>query len=168
MLCAACSRGEKQKAAAIEDRAATPDMEVKDISTLISDSGVVRYRINAKLWRMYENAQAQYWEFPEGVYLEKFNERLTVEASLVADYAYYDKRAERWQLRGHVHAMNEMGEEFETPELFWSQPNEKIYSDTTIRITKATSIIEGIGFESNQTMTLYTIQNPTGVFPIEE
>jgi len=35
-------------------------------------------------------------------------------------------------------------------------------------ITREASIIQGVGFESNQSMTNYVILHPTGFFPIEE
>jgi hypothetical protein len=71
-------------------------------------------------------------------------------------------------LRGNVKALNLEGEQFETPLLFWDQEGQTVYSDSSIVITRETSIIQGVGFTSNETMTEYTILNPTGVFPIDE
>jgi len=102
------------------------------------------------------------------VYLEKFNEALDVEASIQSDYAKDLDKQGLWELTGHVHAKNEQGEEFDTPQLFWNQNTERIYSDSVISIRRATSTIVGIGFQSNQTMTEYTILQPTGFFPIED
>ena len=85
-----------------------------------------------------------------------------------ADYAYYNEPEQRWTLRGNVKALNLEGEQFETPLLFWDQKTESVYSDSSIIITRATSIIKGVGFRSNQEMTQYTILRPSGVFPIEE
>jgi hypothetical protein len=67
-----------------------------------------------------------------------------------------------------VHALNRKGEQFDTPKLIWDQKSHRVYSDTTIHITREKSIIEGVGFESNEEMSKYTILNPTGVFPINE
>ena len=50
----------------------------------------------------------------------------------------------------------------------WNQEDHRVYSDTSIHIVREKSIIEGIGFDSNEEMTKYTILNPTGVFPINE
>ena len=73
-----------------------------------------------------------------------------------------------WIIRGNVHALNHKGEQFDTPELNWNQKTHRVYSDSAIRISKETSIIEGIGFESNEQMSKYTILHPTGVFPIKD
>ncbi|MEE0921350.1 MAG: LPS export ABC transporter periplasmic protein LptC [Paludibacteraceae bacterium] len=171
LLCmlSACAKKEiRHRASAIADRAAMPALEGTDVTTLISDSGVTRYRIKAKKWLVFDKADTPYWEFPEGIYLEKFNMDLEADATVEADYAYYNEPAQRWTLKGNVEAMNLEGEKFETPLLYWDQKSESVYSDSSITITRETSIIKGVGFQSNQEMTNYTIQYPTGVFPIEE
>lgn len=138
------------------------------VSTLISDSGITRYRIEAPQWLVYDRTDPPYQEFPKGIYLEQFDIDLSVQASLKADYAYYDENAQQWTLRGNVHALNRKGEEFDTPEMKWDQKSHRVYSDTSIHITRETSIIEGVGFDSNEEMSKYTILNPTGVFPIKD
>lgn len=150
------------------DRKSIPVLDASDVNTLISDSGVVRYRIKAKTWQVYDKADTPYWEFPDGIYLERFDENLEPNATIEADYAFYNEPAERWLLKGDVKALNLEGETFETPLLYWDQKSESIYSDSSIVITREKSIIEGVGFQSNQSMTQYTILKPTGVFPIEE
>jgi len=145
-----------------------PVLITDSVKTLISDSGVTRYRIETPEWLVYDKTEKPYQEFPQGIYLEQFDQELAVQASLKADYAYYDEQAQIWTLRGNVHALNREGEQFDTPELKWSQPDKRVYSDTSILITREKSIIEGVGFESNEEMTKYTILHPTGVFPIEE
>lgn len=144
-----------------------PVLATHDVTTLVSDSGVTRYRIKAASWMIYDKAEPSYWEFPDGIYLEKFDSDMHIDASLQADYAYYNEKDEIWELRGHVHALNLQGEQFDTPLLFWNQRKERVWSDSTITIRKARTIITGVGFESNQEMTQYTIQHPTGIIPIE-
>jgi LPS export ABC transporter protein LptC len=138
------------------------------VNTLISDSGVTRYRIEAPQWLIYDRTEPPYQEFPQGIYMEQFDIDLSVQASLKADYAYYDEQQQQWTLRGNVHALNRKGEEFDTPEMKWDQKTHRVYSDTSIHIKREKSIIEGVGFDSNEEMSKYTILHPTGVFPIEE
>ena len=161
-------RDVRLRADAISDRSAMAVLEASDVTTIISDSGVVRYRIKAQTWKVYDQADTPYWEFPDGIYLETFNTQLQPDASIESDYAFYNEPAQRWMLRGNVKAMNLEGEQFETPLLFWDQRSESVYSDSSIVITREASIIMGIGFRSNQELTQYTILRPTGVFPIKE
>lgn len=169
LVIAGCRRRDvRLRADAVTDRAAMAVLEAIDVTTIISDSGVVRYRIKAQTWKVYDKADTPYWEFPDGIYLEKFNTELEPDASIESDYAFYNEPAQRWTLRGNVKAMNLEGEQFETPLLFWDQKSESIYSDSSIVITREASIIQGVGFRSNQEMTKYTILRPTGIFPINE
>ena len=149
-------------------REQVPSLVTDSVSTLIPDSGITRYRIEAPHWLIYDKTDPPYQEFPNGIYLEQFDLDLSVQASLKADYAYYDEREQRWTLRGNVHALNRKGEQFDTPELKWDQSTHRVYSDTSIHIKREKSIIEGVGFESNEEMSKYTILHPTGVFPIDE
>ena len=150
------------------ERNAMPVLTTDTVTSLISDSGVTRYRIETVEWLIFDKTEPPYQEFPKGIYLEQFDEDLSVQASLKADYAYYDETEQQWVLRGKVHALNRKGEQFDTPELIWNQKEHRVWSDSTIHITRETSIITGVGFESNEEMSKYTILNPTGVFPIKE
>lgn len=161
-------RDVRLRAAAVTDRKATPVLQATDVNTIISDSGIVRYRIKAPTWQIFDKADTPYWEFPDGVYLERFDENLEPDATVEADYAFYNEPAQRWLLKGNVEALNLDGERFETPLLYWDQKSESVYSDSSIVITRESSIIKGVGFRSNQSMTQYTILRPTGVFPIKD
>lgn len=153
---------------AIVDRASVPVLEASDVTTIISDSGIIRYRIKAQSWKIYDKADTPYWDFQEGIYLEKFNTDLEADATVEADYAHYNETEQLWTLRGNVKAVNLEGERFETPMLYWDQRKESIYSDSSIVITRDASIIKGVGFRSNQSLTRYTILRPTGIIPIKE
>lgn len=151
-----------------QERKAMPVLNTYTVSTLISDSGITRYRIETDEWLIFDQTEPSYQEFPRGIYLEQFDLDLSVQASLKADYAHYDDVAQVWLLRGNVHALNRKGEQFDTPELNWDQQTHRVWSDSIIHITRETSIIHGIGFESNEEMSKYTILHPTGVFPIKD
>ncbi len=145
-----------------------PVLDTRSVSTLISDSGITRYRIEADEWLIFDKTEQPYQEFPRGIYLEQFDESLNVQASLKASYAHYNENEQLWTLRGNVHALNLEGEQFDTQELKWDQRTHKVYSDSNIHITREKSIIEGVGFQSNEQMTKYTILHPTGIFPVDE
>ena len=168
ILMSACRHQTLQQGEETLPREQIAAMITDSVSTLISDSGITRYRIDAPQWCFYDKTEPPYQEFPQGIYLEQFDPQLTVQASLKADYAHYNETQQLWTLRGNVHALNRKGEQFDTPEMFWDQKTHRVYSDTTIHITRETSIISGIGFDSNEEMSKYTILKPTGMFPIKE
>ena len=55
---------------------------------------------------------------------------------------------------------------FLTQQLFWDQNARKVYSDSFIHIERAEQIIEGVGFKSNERMTIYELDKPMGIFPV--
>jgi LPS export ABC transporter protein LptC len=165
---AACS-GEKQQTVAVRfDPQHSYTMKTTDVSTLVSDSGVTRYRAKAKLWLMYGKATEPYWYFPEGLYLEQFDTLFHVKASIKADTAYYYERQELWKGIGHVELQNVDGDHFSTSLIYWDQKKERIYSDQYIRIEQGDKVLTGVGFDSNQSLTDYRIFNSTGIFPVNE
>ena len=138
LLCALVSCGGEKKE--IVDVGFDPDssytMKATQIVTMVSDSGITRYKVVTAEWLMFDEAEEPYWFFPEKVHLEKFDSLFRVEASVDADTAYYYKRKELWKLSGNVRVKNLEGEQFETELLFWDDQGKKVYSDRFIRITK--------------------------------
>ena len=168
LLFSACSGRHKDMGDAITERDSLPVMDTKGVMTLISDSGVTRYRINTEEWLVFDRKNPPYWAFEKGVYLEKFDSIFQVEASIKADTAYFFNKEELWKLMGNVHIQNLKGEQFDTELLYWDQRTQRIYSDEFIRIEQPDRIITGHGFESNQQMTVYTIRKPEGIFYVDE
>ena len=144
-----------------------PKIYSLDVSTVISDSGITRYRINTPQWDVYDDEIQPYWEFPYGVHFERFDEELSVDANIHCEYAKFLEK-ENCGIKRDVRATNIEGELFETEQLFWNQQTEKVYSDSTIKITQENYIIIGKGFESNQSMTKYQVQQTQGVIPVNE
>lgn len=162
-----CSKEKMDKIGAIKNRSAMPQLHATDITTIISDSGITRYRISAPRWDIFDKAEKPYWNFPNGIHFEKFDMNLKVDANIHSRYARFDVNDQRWELRGKVRATNLQGELFETEQLFWSERENRIYSDSLIKITQVSHIITGIGFESDASMTRYTIRKPQGIFPVD-
>lgn len=168
LLFSSCSGKKKELGYAITERDSMAVMDTRGVTTLVSDSGVTRYRINTEEWLVFDRKNPPYWAFEKGVYLEKFDSIFQVEASIKADTAYFFNKEELWKLMGNVHIQNLKGEQFDTELLYWDQRTQRIYSDEFIRIEQPDRIITGHGFESNQQMTVYTIRKPEGIFYVDE
>lgn len=160
-----CHANEKKKIVPL-DRVHLPVMKAYDVNTVISDSGITRFRITAPVWYYYVKVEKPYWNFPKGLHFEKFDEKLAVYAKIDADSAVYYLDNQEWVLSGHVKSMNLQGEYFETEKLYIEQNEDRIHTDKFIKITQKSRIITGVGFESNQRLTRYTIQHPQGFFPL--
>ena len=150
------------------DHETTPTMETHDVETVISDSGVIRYKITAPLWLVFDEAVEPRWNFSEGLHLEKYDNDLNIDATFDCDSAKYLSQRKLWKFSSSVHALNVAKDRFDTELLFWDQQNKKVYTDSFIHIEKSDRIIEGYGFVSNETMTDYYINRVSGIFPINE
>ena len=168
VLFPSCSGKNKKLAEAIAENDTLPSMKSLGVTTLISDSGITRYKIVAEEWLIHDKKNPPYWAFEKGVYLEKFDTLFRVDASIKADTAYYHEKKKLWELRGHVQILSQRGDRFQTDLLFWDEKKEKVYSDKFIQIEQEDKVIKGYGFESNQDLSEYEIKNTTGIFTIED
>jgi hypothetical protein len=158
----------------LENVAVLPTIHGENITSLISDSGVTRYRLKARVWDMYSGEVEPYWHFPEGFYFEKFDSLFNIEGYLQADTAYFFEKKELWHLTGNVHIQMLTGDRFDTSELFWDRKEPSvsinaIYSDSLVRVTTASGeIMTGSGFRSNVQMSDYRFYKAASEVIIEE
>lgn len=163
----ACNSDQPQYVAKFKNRATVPGMFTDSVTMLISDSGVIRYRVTSEVWKVYDKAAEPYWYYPKKVYFEKFNDSLRTESLVQSDTAKYFTRRKMWELRKNVVIVNLKGDKFETSLLYWDQLTRRIYSDSFIRIEQGDQVMMGYGFESNEELTVYRIKKPTGDFPVD-
>ena len=67
-----CGKKEQQLASAVKESDSLPDMRTIGVTTLISDSGMIRYKIITAEWLIYSHRNPPFWAFEKGIYLEKF------------------------------------------------------------------------------------------------
>jgi len=141
------------------DVQAIPMVHTEDVSTLISDSGIVRYLLEAKVWDMYSKGVDPYWHFPKGIHVERFDSLFNVIGNIVADTAYFFEKKKLWRAIGNVVVKNMEGTTFETSELFWNQDapandGNAFYTHQIVKITKpdGSFLIGDIGFRSDQAL----------------
>ncbi len=169
LFVASCQKKTEELVDIIFNPDSVPTMTTDSVITLISDSGVTRYKLITKKWQVFDGAKEPYWFFPEGIYLERFDSLFNVEAVVFADTAWNYVNKQLWRLKGNVNAQNMKGEKFFSDELFWDQRQQRIYSDKYIEIQKGETELKGYGFESNQEMTEYRIFKPhDGRIPLKE
>jgi LPS export ABC transporter protein LptC len=165
VLTLSCSRRNKS-ITMINVAGALPVLHGENITSLISDSGVTRFRLETKVWDAYASDTAPYWYFPEGLYVEQFDSLFQVSGYVKADTAYYFERTGLWRLLHNVLIKNAEGTTCKTSELFWNQKEpasslQSIYSDKFVEITTPDEVITAIGFKSNQSLTKYTLYQTT-------
>lgn len=167
VVAGSCTRETKIDTASKLNLQKMASMVTHNVNTLISDSGVTQYKIVAPVWYVYDEVDTPYWSFPEGLYLQKFDPKFNVIATVAADSAKFYKVQKLWRLDGNVEMTKAPSDLFLSPRVFWDQRHQRLYSDTFIHIENSTHVLEGTGFESNERLTEYRILHPTGIFPVD-
>lgn len=167
-LATGCSKDSTETFSGSLDPETVPTMMTRDVETLISDSGVMRYKIVTSLWLVYDEAKVPKWRFPEGLHLDRYDNFFNREATVDCDSAIYFKDQQLWRLDGNVRVVNMAGEKFLTQQLFWDQRREEVYSDSFIQIERTDRMMEGYGFTSNSQMTKFKVKNVSAILPMEQ
>ncbi len=145
-----------------------PSLHSVGVSSLISDSGVIRYHLVAEEWDIYTpNNQAATWKFVKGLLMLRLDTDLSVDLYVQADTAYLH-RQNLWELRGRVRIRNLEGTKFNTEELFWDLDKHEIWNHAYMTIITPERTLHGTEFKSNEKMTRYSVINSSGDFPMEE
>lgn len=163
-LLISCNDVQEHTAPAIHDRDSASMMVSYGVNTLISDSGIIKYRIVTERWDVNTVRQPSRWTFEKGVFFEQFDEKLHVEAYIQADSAWYYDQKKLWHLRGRVRIRNNNGLLYESEELFWDGLRHELYSNVFSKVTTPERSMEGTYFLSDERMTHYTVSNSKGSF----
>ncbi len=160
----ACSQEKVRTAPAIYDKDSVAVMTTYGVNTLISDSGVVKYRIVTERWEVSPNRNPSRWIFDKGVFLSQFNEQFHVFSYIICDTAYYYDKLRRWELRGRVRILTKNGLNFIGEELYWDQNSHELWSNKYSRLITPERRLEGRYFKSDERMTRYYVSNTKGSF----
>ena len=162
-----CNRDKNDVVEVFFDPQTSFTLKTTESYVIVSDSGVTQYKMVAPTSLTFSRASEPFSYFPDGVYLEKFDTLLNIEASIKADTAYHYERNDLWEAKGNVDMMNLKGERFQTSQVFWDRQNKTVYSDSAIIITEGEKITTGIGFRSNEDLSKYEIITAGGKIPVE-
>jgi LPS export ABC transporter protein LptC len=142
-----------------------PVSEVYGINMTYSDSAklVVRMTTDVQLTMASEDKI-----FPKEIrvfFFDKFGNNTT---KLRGDSARFIRAKNLYRVMGRVQIDNQVKHEvLETPELFWSPETKKIYTDKQVDIKTPDQVLHGMGMDSNQDFTDYTIRKVTGVVSVK-
>lgn len=164
-LCvASCSQNREHTASAVEEKDSVSMMISYGVNTLISDSGIIKYRIVAERWDVNTVRNPQRWTFITGIFMEQFDENFNIKAYVYADTAWYYDKLRLWELRGRVKVRNVNGMVFRGEELFWDGSKHEMYSNKYSRVTTPERDLAGTYFWSDENMEKYTVSNSKGSF----
>ena len=140
--------------------------EATDVDMLYSEKDRIKVKMKAKRILEFKNGDR---EFPDGLYIEFFDENGKPTSSLKANNAFYFKSKNQWRGRGKVEVKNmEKNQQLNTEELFWMPQTKKIFTEKFVTIKLETEVIYGTGLDAVQDLSTYTIKKPEGDFVIKD
>ena len=167
-LIMSCEDAQEHTAPAIYDRDSVSMMVSYGVNTLISDSGIIKYKIVTERWDVNMIKQPTRWTFEKGVFFEQFDQNFHVEAYVQADTAWYYDQQKLWHLRGRVRIRNVNGLIYQSEELYWDGLKHELYSNVFSKVTTPERTLQGTYFRSDEQMRHYTVSNSKGSFMAED
>lgn len=161
---AACQNPVEHTAPAIHDRDSVAMMTSYGVNTLISDSGVIKYRIVTERWEVNTNRVPSRWIFDKGMLLEQFDEKFHVNSYIQCDTAYYFDQERVWKLYGRVRILTKDGLRFTSEQLTWDENKHELSSYVFSKLVTPERTLQGSYFWSDERMTRYFVSNSKGSF----
>jgi LPS export ABC transporter protein LptC len=126
-----------------------PSVTVKNFQTVFDDSGKVQLILTAPLMEKYDNKDAPYTEFREGIKAVFWDGKDVPSGSVTSKYAKYTDSDNTWELKDSVVVIDANKVKLETELLNWNQQKDQIYTDRFVKITDGDQVMQGFGFESD-------------------
>jgi LPS export ABC transporter protein LptC len=143
-----------------------PLSEMENVDMLYTEKDQLKVRMQAQKISKFQNGDQ---EFPEGVFIEMYDELGNLSSTLKANKAYFFKEENKWRGQGKVEVKNIAKEQqLNTEELFWMPATKKIFTDKFVTIRDKKDVIYGTGLDADQNLTNYTITKPEGEFDVTE
>ena len=141
--------------------------EVRSVTTLFSQNGVMRANLKAPLMLRY-GIDTLITEFPKSLHVDFYDSLTKVESWVDAKYGKYFQNLNKVLLRDSVRVINLNGDTLRTSELWWDQNAKLFYTDSVVNIIqKGQRIRGGKGMEASQDLNNVTIRYPSGIQRVE-
>ncbi len=143
-----------------------PIAEFFNVETMVSDSARIKIKIaGPKQWTFQNND----YEYPEGVFMQFYDENGKVKSTIKANRGYYNYSENKYKVEEDVEVYNfENEEKLNSEELFWDPRKKEVYTEKFVNITTKTKIIKGVGLVADQDFSVYQIGKITGTIYLEE
>lgn len=142
----ACQEQVEHTAPAILAKDSVAMMTSYGVNTLVSDSGVMKYRIVTERWEVNTAKNPSRWTFEKGILLEQFDETFHINSYIQSDTAYYFDQLKVWKLYGRVRILTKDGLRFTSEQLTWDQNKHELSSDVFSKLVTPERTLQGSHF----------------------
>lgn len=139
-----------------------------NVTIKYTDSGYLKAVIFAKKLVGYKNDGNEIIKMPAGINADFYNPDGEKESHLSAEQGISYQTKKITEVSKNVVVINKKGEKLNTEKLIWDQNQQKIYTNSFVKITTQNEIITGEGLTGKQDFSEWTILKPRGVIQIEK
>lgn len=140
----------------------------KDVKIIFSDSARIQMVLTSPL--LYKvSGDDPYVEFPEGLYVETYNDNNEVVTELSAEYGKRFERKKLMEIEKNVVVINHnSGKKLLTEHLFWDERTRKIYNSVFVTIVEADKTINGDSLRADQNFEQVQIFKVRGTINVKD
>lgn len=142
--------------------------EARDIEVIYTTAGKTKAILTAPIMLRVQDT-IPYYEFPNSIVANFYNDKNVIESKLSAKFAKYKETQSIIFLRDSVKVINiAQGDTLYCEELYWdrSRTGSEFYTYKPIRIRTKTQILNGIGLQASQDFKQRVILKPTGTIAV--
>ena len=166
VLLTSCEENDIAKVKAMFDEKEV-DVEVADsVQFIYKEDQYARAVVTGKTVKRYTRTQNKL-EFTDGL-IVLFYDQLKLISVLQADFAENNDSEQKVLVSGNVYMESAKYERMETQELTWDMRAKRVYTDKAIKIRTPDHIIYGVGFDSDEDFSNYTIRKVNGIVSVSD
>lgn len=142
-----------------------PLSELHGINMAYTDSARIMVRMSTETQLTLLNEDKVYPKEVRIFFFDKLGNNTT---TLRGDSARFIRSKNLYHIMGRVLVNNQLkNETLQTDEMFWSPDTKKVYTDKPVDIKTPEQVLHGVGMDSNQDFTDYTLRRVTGVLSVK-
>ncbi len=142
-----------------------PLMSTENLNVIYSDSGRVKVKLTTAQQLKFQNEDEVY---PKAVYITFYDKNGVEYSSLRGDSGRYEKSNGLYKVMGNVFFFNRLQRQSLITDLLnWSPLRKKVYTDQKFTIKTPKEELHGIGMDSDQDFTHYTMRKTKGTFAVD-
>lgn len=139
----------------------TPSGEADSIDLKYTDSGKIKSVLVSTKMLDYATVEFPFTEFPKGIKVTMYDEK-GMKTFITSKYAISFKNTDLIDLQGNVKITNEVGQLFETEQLYFDQKNEWFYTEKRFKFTDPKGFTYGEGVDFSKDFKIINSQRITG------
>ncbi|MFB0948232.1 MAG: LPS export ABC transporter protein LptC [Spirosomataceae bacterium] len=142
-----------------------PIAETTNLNVNFSDSGRTVVKLKTAKQLRFQSEDEVY---PKAVYINFIDDTGVEYSSLRGDSGRFIRKENLYKIMGNVFFYNRKEQQsLATELLYWTPRDKRIYTDKKVQINTPSRQVQGVGMESDQDFSRYTIRRPTGIFEVD-